>query len=96
MIPPKVENYYLHWISPPPEPSARLIYWKEKVEAGWKPNKRIRAFGYDEASEFYGVYIWEYLYVLRPILYWREKDSLGYAMAIDWINGDNKNECQTI
>lgn len=58
----------LYWLSPPPEPSPRLALWLVKINHGWRPNKRIRGLGYHEASNFYGVYIWEYLNVIRPLL----------------------------
>jgi hypothetical protein len=65
--PPRVTDVTEYWTSPPPEPSARLPYWQARIEAGWTPNKRINKMGYHEAAEFFGVYIWEYLNVLRPL-----------------------------
>lgn len=56
------------WSEAPPEPSAGLKKWLGRIETGWKPNKRIRSMGYHESSEFFRIYIWEYLNVLRPIL----------------------------
>ncbi len=58
-----------YWTEPPPEPSARLLYWQERVKQGWRPNKRIRRMGYYMASHWYGVYIWEYIHVMIPLLY---------------------------
>lgn len=57
-----------YWIDPPPQPSAGLAKWQAKIASGWRPNRRISAMGYYEASEFYGVYIWEYINVIRPLL----------------------------
>jgi hypothetical protein len=61
----EVERY---WLEPPPESSPRLSHWLAKVAAGWQPNRRISGMGYYEAAEWYGVYIWEWLNVLRPAI----------------------------
>ena len=65
--PPRV-NRYDYWTDPPPGPSPRLAYWVEKIEAGWRPNRRISGMGYDCRAEFFGVYLWEYINVLYPLL----------------------------
>lgn len=57
-----------YWLSPPPKPSAQLQKWTAKIQAGWKPNRRLRSMGYEEAADYYGVYIWEYLNVLMKLL----------------------------
>lgn len=57
-----------YWIDPPPVPTPRLLAWVRKIESGWRPNRRIRQMGYHTASEFYGLYIWEYLNVILPAL----------------------------
>lgn len=62
-------NIQQYWQHPPLEPSPRLLHWQGKIAAGWEPNRRISSMGYYEASEWFGVYIWEYLNVLRPLLY---------------------------
>lgn len=62
-------NVAEYWSDPPPFPSPRLVRWIVKIENGWRPNARIRGMGYHEASEFFGVYIWEYFNVLLPLLY---------------------------
>jgi hypothetical protein len=66
---PRVHDVATYWESPPPERSARCIEWVEKIQSRWKPNRRIRGMGYHEAAEWFGVYIWEYLHVIRPLLY---------------------------
>lgn len=53
---------YLH--DPPHEPSAGLKKWLPKLQAGWRPNKRIRSLGYSMACDFYGVYCWELFNVI--------------------------------
>lgn len=58
-----------YWQHPPPEPSPRLRKWLAKIAGGWKRNRRIGFMGYHEASEFYGVYIWEYFNVLQPAIH---------------------------
>jgi hypothetical protein len=57
-----------YWLDAPPEPSPKLNRWLDKIRGGWRPNARIRTMGYHEASEFYGVYIWEYLNVIVPAI----------------------------
>lgn len=42
--------------------------WVERIRNGWRGNKRIRIKGYYEASEYFGVYIWEYLEIIYPLL----------------------------
>ncbi len=61
-------NRYAYWQAPPPEPSPKLKRWIARIKAGWRPNRRIRQMGYDEKAEFFGVYLWEYLNVIAPML----------------------------
>ena len=58
-----------YWADPPPEPSPNCVKWVAKIQGGWSPNRRIRTLGYYSSAEWFGVYIWEYLNVLRPMLY---------------------------
>lgn len=62
-------NRYDYWTERPPMPSPNLLKWQKKIEDGWVPNARISSMGYDESAEFFGVYIWEYINVLLPLLY---------------------------
>jgi hypothetical protein len=57
------------WERSPPERSPRCAEWLELYAAGWRPNRRIRSFGYYDAALFFGVYIWEYLHVLSPVIH---------------------------
>jgi hypothetical protein len=66
--PPRVADHYLYWSNPPPSASPRCLYWVQRFEDGWRGNRRTGGFGYDEAAEYFGVYIWEYLNVLYPIM----------------------------
>lgn len=59
---------YRYWTEPPPEPSRPLGKWLERIRGGWRPNKRISRMGWGEATEFYGVYVWEYFNLIRPAL----------------------------
>lgn len=61
-------NVEQYWTEPPPEPSPRCTFWYQRIKEGWRPNKRIRGMGFQEAAEFYGVYIWEYFHIIRPLL----------------------------
>ena len=65
--PQPVGDIYRHWGSPPPEPSARCLYWAEQVRRGWRPNRRIQALGREDAASWYGVYLWEYIHILWPM-----------------------------
>lgn len=68
--PPRVDDRYAYWTKPPPEPSERCRWWCSKIRAGWRPNRRVRKLGYDCRAEFFGVYIWEQLNILDPLLRW--------------------------
>ena len=57
-----------YWAAAPPIPSPKLAAWVQRIARGWRPNRRVRAMGYHEAAEFFDVYIWEYLNVIRPAL----------------------------
>jgi hypothetical protein len=61
-------DIYAYWQEPPPERTARCEAWLARIAGGWRPNKRVGKMGYAEASEFFGVYIWEYRNVIRPAL----------------------------
>lgn len=67
--PPKVDDHYLYWGEQPPELSERCRYWVRQIKAGWRPNRKISGEGYDSQSEWYGVYIWELMHVLWPLLH---------------------------
>lgn len=69
--PPRVDVYdngERYWLHAPPSLSARCRYWVARIDAGWRPGKRIRMLGYYGAATYYGVYIFEWLYVLSPLL----------------------------
>jgi hypothetical protein len=64
----RITDVELYWNEPPPTLSNRCVYWIVRyLEGGFRPNRRIRAFGYYEAAEWYGIYIWEYRYVISPL-----------------------------
>jgi hypothetical protein len=65
--PPRVDPH-AYWTSPPPEPSARCVWWQDRIRAGWRRNRRIASLGYSEAADHFGVYLWEWLEVLGPML----------------------------
>lgn len=69
--PPRVDTYddgECYWGDPPPERSPRCTWWIDRIRAGWRPGKRVARLGYYCAATYYGVYIWEYLHVLSPLL----------------------------
>ncbi|MDQ0791990.1 hypothetical protein [Streptomyces sp. B1I3] len=66
--PPPVDDSEQYWNSPPPEPSARCHYWlRRHRERTWTPNRHIRREGYHAAAEQLGIWIWEYLNLIRPL-----------------------------
>lgn len=65
---PPVDDIQKYWQNQPPDPSPRLMEWLTRLARGWRPSCGVRALGYYEASRYYGVYIWEYLNVIRPWL----------------------------
>lgn len=66
--PPPVLDRYAYWAEEPPERSMRCSWWVRQIERGWLPNNRINTMGYDEKSEWFGVWIWEYINVLYPMI----------------------------
>ncbi len=66
--PRAVEDVEQFWIEPPLFRSSRCEWWVKKIEAGWRPNRRISMMGYYESARFFGVFIWEYLHVIAPML----------------------------
>jgi len=66
--PPRVTDSELYWSSAPPEPSPRCTWWLKRIDAGWRPNKRVRRLGYYDRAAYYGVYIWELLNKIDPAL----------------------------
>jgi hypothetical protein len=64
----KIKDVDQYWEFPPPEPSEQCAKWVERIRSGWRPNRRIRMMGYHESAAWFGVYIWEYLHVLYPLL----------------------------
>lgn len=72
-----------YWTDKPPEPSSGLIKLLAKIDNGWKPSGRLMRLGYHVASEFYNIYIWEYVNIACPTLLSKketnnEKDSTSY------------------
>lgn len=66
--PPKVDDVETYWPKPPPEPSEACMYWVRQIRRGWLPNRRISGEGYYTSAEWYGVWIWEYINVLFPLI----------------------------
>jgi hypothetical protein len=66
--PPRVSDSYLFWVTSPPELSARCAWWTRRIRGGWRPGRRLRELGYDTSARYYGVYVWEYLNVISPLL----------------------------
>ena len=70
IAPPRIKgvDVMLCWSEPPPELSERCRWWVRRIKAGWTGNRRTASMGYHVAAEYYGVYIWEYLNVISPLL----------------------------
>jgi hypothetical protein len=79
--PPRVDDDERYWADPPPELSPRCVWWVERIKAGWRPNRRIGSMAYGERTSFHGVYVWEYLNVLAPLL--RQLEDAERRVALD-------------
>jgi len=67
--PPRVDNIQRYRSDPPPEHSRRCLWWVNRIlNEGWRGNSRIHGLGYYASAEYFGVYIWEWLNVLYPLL----------------------------
>lgn len=77
--PPCVADRYLYWSEPPPALSLRCLYWAHQIDRGWLPNRRISGYGYDTSAGWYGVYIWEYLHILHPLIESKRKKAKAAA-----------------
>ena len=72
--PPAVLDITTFWTEQPPYISPRCAYWLRRHDNGtWRPNRRLRTEGYHAAAEHLGIWIWEYLHLIRPLL--NEDDS---------------------
>lgn len=67
--PPRVDDHYRYWGDQPPALSERCRYWLRQIDLGWRPNRFLARECYDCASQWYGVYIWEFLHVIQPRLH---------------------------
>lgn len=77
--PAKVDDETRYWQYPPPELSPRCQYWSRQIERGWLPNRSVSRLGYDPSAGWFGVYIWEYLNVLYPLIEERRRALGGTA-----------------
>lgn len=66
--PEAVKSVWEYIEAAPDTASPRALWWVERINNGWRPNRRVKSFGYEEASKFYGVYIWEYVNIIRTAL----------------------------
>lgn len=68
--PPRIKypEFERYWVYSPPERSARCAFWVERIQAGWRGNRRIHSLDYYSSAEYYGIYIWEYWNVIWPLL----------------------------
>jgi hypothetical protein len=66
--PARVADCYRYWVDPPPELSERCSYWVAQIERGFVPNRKWRSAGCATAASLFGVYVWEYVNVLCPLL----------------------------
>lgn len=66
--PARVADHYAYWLEKPPAESERWAYWLRQIERGWRPSRSIWQLGYDSSTQWYGVWIWEYLNRIYPAL----------------------------
>ncbi|MEV6096952.1 hypothetical protein [Nocardia sp. NPDC051981] len=62
----------------PPDLSPRCRYWSRQIQRGWLPNRSISPLGYHISTLWFGVYIWECVNVLYPLIEERRR-ALGGA-----------------
>lgn len=80
----RVADHYEYWGDRPPEPSAKLRAWLVRIVADeWRPNRRWEREGYDNRCWFFGVWMWEYLHVLYPLV---SKNGVSYDGDADEVN----------
>ncbi len=82
LLKPKVEDITEYWNEPPPVLSERCIFWVTKIRTGWQRNYVLRKLDLEESSEFFGVYIWEYINILYPMLHIKDviSNKLGFKL----------------
>jgi hypothetical protein len=87
--PPRVDDHYRYWTEAPPSLSPRCTYWARQIQRGWRPNRRIRAECYDCSAQWYGIYIWEYINVIQPLIdtYEFDREWRGVVDSTLTING---------
>jgi len=67
--PPPVDDATAYWVTVPPVISPRCNYWISRHHAGtWRSNRWVRRQNYHGAAEWLGVWIWEYLNMIRPLI----------------------------
>lgn len=67
-LPARVGDRADFWANAHRTRSERCIAWEARIRAGWRPNRRLSQMGWEEKAKWYGVYNWEYIEVLAPLL----------------------------
>lgn len=69
-LPPAVASMeFFFWTEPPDRLSERCLYWVDQICCkGWLPSVELLSEGYWDSAATYGVYLWEYLHVLSPLI----------------------------
>lgn len=79
--PDRVPDVAGYWGDRPAVLSARCTYWVRQILRGWRPSRRIAGEGYYGATEWYGVFLYEYLNVLYPLLRALERSQFVAAAS---------------
>lgn len=66
--PSRVADVEGFWSERPEVLSPRCTYWVRQILRGWRPSRRVAGEGYHAAAIWYGVYLWEYLHVVFPLV----------------------------
>lgn len=67
--PPRVRDAEEFRDRPPPEASSRLLHWFREFQAGrWVENRRFRREGTVTKALILGIYVWEYLEIVSPMI----------------------------
>lgn len=67
--PQRVTSIETYWQESPPEMSARCRWWIQRISLrGWRRNARVATLGYYGSAQYFGVYVWEWIEILSPLL----------------------------
>lgn len=66
--PKSVEDVEDYWDDRPPALSNRCVWWMARIINGWRSDGVNSTYSESGKASVYGVYVWEYINVIRPLL----------------------------